>query len=101
NKGQRLSGKIVIAETRAKPFAIFSSIFSATLGTVAFSALTMFYFIRKTNPLEWVLLAAGTLALYWPTFLTDGVGLLLVAAVYLLQKARNKRDEARAAPAAA
>jgi len=97
-KGQRLSGrKIVIAETRAKPFNIFSSIFSATLGTVAFSALTMFYFIRKTNPLEWVLLAAGTFLLYWPTFLTDGIGLVLVALVYLLQKGRNKRDLAPAA----
>jgi len=92
NKGQRLSGKIVIAETRAKPFAIFSSIFSATLGTVAFSALTMFYFIRKTNVIEWLLLAAGTVLLYWPTFVTDGAGLVLVALVYVSQKHRNKRD---------
>ncbi|GAB4247055.1 TRAP transporter fused permease subunit [Deferrisoma sp.] len=99
--GQHIDGGIVVAETRAKPFAIFSSILSATLGTIAFSALTMFYLIRKTNPLEWILLAVATVLLYWPTFLTDAVGLVLVALVYLSQKARNRRDAARAAAAPA
>jgi len=99
--GQFVSGGTVFAETRAKPFSIFSSILSATLGTVAFSALTMFYFIRKTNPLEWVLLAAGTFLLYWPTFVTDGIGLILVALVYASQKMRNKRDATPTAAAPA
>ncbi|NNL44698.1 MAG: hypothetical protein HKO74_04665, partial [Woeseiaceae bacterium] len=50
-------------------------------------------FIRKTNVIEWLILAVATVLLYWPTLLTDGAGLVLVAIVYLSQKARNKRDE--------
>jgi TRAP transporter 4TM/12TM fusion protein len=83
----------VIAEMSAKPGKIASSMFSAVLGTLAFSALTMGFLIRRTNLLEWLLLAAGTVLLYWPTLLTDGMGLLLVAAVYMSQKARNRHDE--------
>ena len=91
-RGTFVDGGSVFAETRAKPMNIFSSIFSAFLGTIAFSALTMFYFLRKTTWPEWLLLAGGTFLLYWPTFLTDGLGLALVALVYLMQKAKNKRD---------
>ena len=97
--GAFISGGAHIAETSALPHRIFSSMFSAILGTIAFSSLTMFYLIRKTNVLEWVLLAAGTVLLYWPGFITDGLGLLLVAAVYLSQRARNKNDALKAAPA--
>jgi len=95
--GGFVEGNTVIAETHARPLKIFSSIFSALLGTVAFSALTMFYLIRKTSPLDWVLLAAATLLLYWPTFLTDGIGLAIAAVVYLSQKRRNAREPALAA----
>ena len=66
--------------------------FSAVLGTIAFSALTMFFLIRKTNIFEWLLLAAGTILLYWPTLITDGAGLVLVALVIFMQKVRNKKD---------
>jgi len=90
--GEFVEGGQIIAELRARPFPIFSSIFSAVLGTIAFSALTMFFWIRKTNWIEWILLAAATLLLYWPTFLTDGLGLVLVAIVWFSQTTRNKRD---------
>ncbi|MBT8091687.1 MAG: TRAP transporter fused permease subunit [Gammaproteobacteria bacterium] len=83
----------VIAETSAKLTNVASSMFSALLGTLAFSALTMGYFIRKTNLIEWLILAVATVLLYWPTLITDGAGLVLVAIVYASQKARNKRDE--------
>jgi len=90
--GEFLQPGKVIAEMHARPFKIFSSIFSAVLGTIAFSALTMFYWIRKTNWIEWILLAAGTVLLYWPTFATDAAGLVLVALVWFSQTARNRRD---------
>jgi len=99
--GSFIDGGQAVIETSPKPFQIFSSMFSAVLGTIAFSALTMLFLIRKTNLLEWVLLAAATFLLYWPGFVTDGTGLLLVAAVYGLQKFRNARDAGRMAPAAA
>lgn len=75
-------------------FQVFSSMFSAILGTIAFSALTMFFLIRKTNIPEWLVLAVATVLLYWPSFLTDGVGLLLVGGVYLSQKYRPGSDGA-------
>ncbi|MCP3957252.1 MAG: TRAP transporter fused permease subunit, partial [bacterium] len=95
-EGQFIAGGTVIAETGARPFAVFSSMFSAFLGTMAFSALTMVFFIRKTSLLEWLTLAAATLLLYWPGFVTDAAGLVLVAAIYFSQKARA-RCELRAA----
>ena len=42
----------------------------------------------RASLLEWLTLAVATVLLYWPGFLTDGTGLLLVAAVYWSQKRR-------------
>jgi len=99
SKGQRIESNMIMAETKPKPLMVASSMFSAFLGTMAFSALTMFFLLRRTNLIEWVLLAAGTVLLYWPTLVTDGAGILVVAVVYALQKARNKKDELRLQPA--
>ncbi|MFO7576900.1 MAG: TRAP transporter fused permease subunit [Pelovirga sp.] len=86
---------LVRTEISPTPYRIFSSFFSAFLGTIAFSSLMMGYWIRRTSYLEWVLLAAATFLLYWPTFLTDGIGLVLVAGVWFLQKSKNKRELAQ------
>jgi len=91
-KGQRIESGAIIAETKPSPLMVFSSMFSAFLGTIAFSALTMLFLIRKTNIFEWLLLAAGTILLFWPTFLTDGAGLALVALVIFMQKIRDRKD---------
>ncbi len=93
--GGYLESNNVIAETSAKLSKVASSMFSALLGTLAFSALTMAYFIfiRKTNLVEWLILAVATVLLFWPTLVTDGAGLVLVAIVYASQKARNRKDE--------
>ena len=45
------------------------------------------------------MLALATFLLYWPGFLTDGIGLVLVGLVFLSQKYRDRRDLARAAAA--
>jgi TRAP transporter 4TM/12TM fusion protein len=90
--GQFIETNAVLATMSARPFRIFSSIFSAFLGTMAFSALTMFYLLRKTNIPEWLLLAVATVLLFWPGFITDGLGLVLVALVIISQRARNRRD---------
>ena len=99
--GTFLEGGTVIAEMRPKVHAVFSSILSAVLGTMAFSALTMGYFIRRTNVVEWVILAVATFLLYWPGLLTDLTGLALVAVVWLFQRNRDRRDGAAAGPAVA
>ncbi len=98
--GGYIESGATIAETSAKPTKVVSSMFSAVLGTLAFSALTMGFWIRKTNLIEWLVLAVATVLLYWPTLVTDAAGLLLVAAVWMSQKARNRRDEQAGAAAA-
>jgi TRAP transporter 4TM/12TM fusion protein len=87
---------LVRTEISPTPYRIFSSFFSAFLGTIAFSSLMMGYWIRRISYVEWVLLAAATLLLYWPTFVTDGIGLVFVAGVWFLQKSKNKRELAQA-----
>ena len=66
--------------------------FSAVLGTIAFSATTMLFWFRRTSVFEWLLLAAGTCFLYWPTLLTDAIGIVLVGLVISMQIAKNKKE---------
>jgi TRAP transporter 4TM/12TM fusion protein len=91
--GSFLESGFVIAETHPRVINVISSIWSAVLGTIAFSALTMGYFIRKTNLVEWLALAAATVLLYWPTPVTDLAGLVVVAVIWFSQRARNRKDE--------
>lgn len=88
---------LVRSEIKPTAYRIFSSFFSAFLGTIAFSSLMMGYWIRRTSVVEWLLLAPATVLLYWPTFLTDGIGVAMVALVWFMQKAKNKRDQAKVA----
>lgn len=80
---------VLYAQIPVTGVAVFSSMFSAFLGTIAFSALTMMYWLRRTNLAEWLLLAGATVFLYWPTLLTDAIGLVLVVAVWWLQQRKN------------
>lgn len=70
---------------------------SAIIGTLAFSALTMGYLVRKTTLLEWIIFAAGTFMCYHPNRTLDLLGIGVFLGVYILQKYKNKRDEARGA----
>jgi TRAP-type uncharacterized transport system fused permease subunit len=90
---------IVSGEIRATRTKVISSFVSAILGTIAFSAMTMAYWIRKTTLIEWLMLVAATILLYWPTVATDAIGLGVVAIVWFLQKAKNNRDLAIATAA--
>lgn len=90
---------LVRGEIEPTPFRVLMSFVSATLGTIAFSSLTMFYWIRRTSLAEWLMLAPATLLLYWPTIVTDLAGIVLVGAVWVMQRSKNKRDQARLAAA--
>ncbi|MEA3465851.1 MAG: TRAP transporter fused permease subunit [Thermodesulfobacteriota bacterium] len=83
---------VLIGGIPATGFAVFSSMFSAVLGTIAFSSLTMMYWIRRTSVPEWLLLAVATLLLYWPTFITDASGMIVVSIVWFMQKAKDKKE---------
>ena len=85
---------LVRGEIVPTPYRITMSFVSAILGTIAFSSLTMFYWIRRTTVFEWLLLAPATLLLYWPTIISDLAGIVLVGAVWLMQSAKNRKERA-------
>lgn len=91
---------LVRGEITPTSFRVLMSFVSAILGTIAFSSLTMFYWIRRTTVFELLLLASATVLLYWPTIVTDLIGIALVGAVWLMQLAKNRRDRAQVAAAA-
>lgn len=59
---------------------------SATLGTIAFGAVTIGFLQRRTTAVEWVALAAFTYACFVPGLWTDAVGVLGVVALWRLQR---------------
>ena len=83
---------IIEAVDPATGLQTLSSFWSATLGTIAFSATTMLFWFRRTTIPEWLLLAVGTVFLYWPTLVTDGIGLALVGVVIFMQIMKNKKE---------
>ena len=83
---------VLSAEIPATGLAVTSSIFSAFLGTIAFSALTMVYWLRRTTLVEWLALGIATVLLYWPTLVTDLSGALIVALILWWQNRKNVRE---------
>jgi TRAP-type uncharacterized transport system fused permease subunit len=71
--------------------------FSATLGTIAFSAVSMFYLVRRTTWWEWAIAAFGTFLCFYPNLLTDFIGIGIVAAVWFWQAYDVKRRGPQAA----
>ncbi|MBX0331391.1 TRAP transporter fused permease subunit, partial [Oscillochloris sp. ZM17-4] len=73
--------------------------FSGFLGTVAFSAVSMFYLVRKTTWWEWLLAAFGTVLCFWPNLPTDLAGIAIVAGVWFWQRYDVKRRGDTSLPA--
>lgn len=99
NPGSLISpGDVLVeGEIKASRTRVISSFVSAFLGTIAFSALTMFFWVRKTTIPEWLVLAVATVLLYTPGVVTDLTGIVLVTAIGYIQHRKNKRDQALAA----
>jgi TRAP-type uncharacterized transport system fused permease subunit len=85
------------------PVAVVMTWVTIALATVAFGSLTMGYLSCGMNPLEWGIMAVATVILFFPGLVhavgidvpdlaVDGLGIVLWAVVFLLQKARIKRD---------
>lgn len=83
---------IIEASDPATGLQTLSSFFSAILGTIAFSATTMLFWYRRTTLPEWLILAVGTCFLYWPTLVTDAIGIAMVGLVISMQIAKNKKE---------
>ncbi|MFP4236622.1 MAG: TRAP transporter permease [Desulfonatronovibrio sp.] len=74
--------------------------FAATIGTIAFSAWSMFYLLRKTTIIEWLIFGVGTYLCFSPDIVKDIVGILLVGLVIFNQHRKNKRDLKKMGPLA-
>ncbi|MFN2267666.1 MAG: TRAP transporter permease [Desulfonatronovibrio sp.] len=72
--------------------------FAATVGTIAFSAWSMFFLLRKTTWLEWIFFGVGTYLCFTPDLTKDIVGIAMVALVLFNQYRKNKRDRQKIAP---
>jgi TRAP transporter 4TM/12TM fusion protein len=83
---------IIEASDPATGLQTASSFISAILGTIAFSATTMFFWFRRTTVIEWLVLAVATVLLYWPTLISDSIGLCLVGLVLFSQINKNKKE---------
>ncbi|MEW6487622.1 MAG: TRAP transporter fused permease subunit [Thermodesulfobacteriota bacterium] len=94
---------ILLKDWDAVPPQFFSlhdigfSFFSATVGTVAFSALSMGYLVRRTTLLEWIFFAVATFLCYTPGLVTDATGIAMVAALWWWQKRKNRLEAVAAA----
>ena len=62
------------------------------LGLIAFAAGIERYLIRKATWLETFLFWIASAGLFWPTYLTDGAGLVALIAAVLLQKAYTPKS---------
>ncbi len=79
---------------------VIFAFFSATVGTLAFSALTMGYLVRRTTLAEWVFFAVATVLCYIPGVVTDISGIAMVVALAFWQKRKNKLQPAEQQPLA-
>ncbi len=59
---------------------------SAFIGTIAFSAVTMGYLVRKTTWWEWLIFAFGTFLCFFPNIQSDILGLAIIGAVWFWQR---------------
>lgn len=64
---------------------------SALIGTIAFSAVTMGYLVRKTTWWEWIIFAFGTFLCFFPNIPTDLAGIAIIAAIWFWQRYDVKR----------
>ncbi|MFQ3661115.1 MAG: TRAP transporter permease [Chloroflexaceae bacterium] len=73
--------------------------FSGTMGTLAFSAVSMFFLVRRTTWWEWLIAAFGTFLCFWPSLLTDLVGIAIVGGVWFWQYYDVRRRSGVPSPA--
>ena len=76
-----------------KPLDVVLVIISSTLGMLLIAIGMVGYFLRDTNMLVRLGCVAGGLLLVYPGTVTDLIGLSVLVAVFLLQKAENARDK--------
>ncbi len=67
------------------------TMFTTTLGLLAFASALERYFMRRTTWLETLLFWAAALGLFWPAYWADAAGLAALLSAVLLQKFHSPR----------
>ena len=80
-----------------KPIDVVMVVISSTLGMLLIAIGMVGYFMRNTNMPLRILCCVGGLLLVYPGTVTDLIGLGVLVAIFLLQKAENARDKKQAA----
>jgi len=70
---------------------------SGFLGTIAFSAITMGYLVRRTTVIEWIVAAIGAFLCFFPNLPTDLAGIAIIGAVWFWQRYDVKRSSVQMA----
>ena len=76
-----------------KPLDVILVIITSTIGMLLIAIGMVGYFLRDTNMVLRIVCIAGGLLLIYPGTVTDLIGLAVLVAMYLLQKAENARDK--------
>ena len=76
-----------------KPLDVILVIITSTIGMLLIAIGMVGYFLRDTNMILRIACVAGGLLLIYPGTVTDLIGLGVLVAVFLLQKAENARDK--------
>ena len=72
------------------PGKVVLTVISASIGVIVLSAGLMGWFFRETKSVERGLLLAASVLLIKPGLFTDGLGFVILASVFLVQKLRMK-----------
>jgi TRAP-type uncharacterized transport system fused permease subunit len=80
-------------------FTVFTSFVSATVGVICLAAGLHGYFFRETRMWERVLLLVAAVLLIKPGYITDCIGLVLLACVFINQKYLDRATTAATRPA--
>ena len=80
-----------------KPLDVILVIISSAMGMILIAIGMVGYFLRDANMLLRIVCVAGGLCLIYPGTVTDLIGLGVLVAIFLLQKAQNAKDKKIAA----
>lgn len=69
------------------PFQVTVAIFSGTLGLVGFTSFLEGYLLRRTTIIERITLAIATFLLLFPNMLSNVIGFILLASIFIMHKA--------------
>jgi TRAP-type uncharacterized transport system fused permease subunit len=78
---------------------VILTMISTTLGLIAFASTLERYFLRKATWPETFLFGSAAAALFWPTYFTDGLGVVAFIAAILLQAGYSPKKKGRPVPA--